>query len=371
MNTTDVQRNDTSDPSATTVDLKFEAVVIPVSDVDRAMEFYGSLGWRRDADFGFDNGFRVVQFTPPGSGCSVQFGTNITSAAPGSAQGLYLVVSDIEAARDELATRGVEVSEVFHAGTPGAQFQPDGTSGRVTGPARRSLQLRLLRHVQRPGRERLAAPGDHDPSARAGRRRRDVFRLRQRAGQRAPAARRPPTASTRSAPGRPTRTGRTGTPRTWSRSRPGRSCRRERLRRDRVSAVGRPASTALRRWLRAGCASRSSSGSWSAASARTGRVSRRSRCCARVRRCRARARPARRAQVDVAGRAGLAGLHGVELFRRRPAALAGRPGHRPAARHGSAGRHRRGRRRGRPPHRGAHRRGDRLRPDRATDPGPA
>ena len=110
-------------------------VVIPVSDVDRAKEFYGRLGWRLDADFPFDNGFRVVQFTPPGSGCSIQFGTNITSAAPGSAQGLYLIVSDIEAARDELVARGVEVSEVFHAGTPGAQFQPDGTSGRVSGPA--------------------------------------------------------------------------------------------------------------------------------------------------------------------------------------------------------------------------------------------
>src|SRR5262249_36207664 len=92
------------------------------------------LGWRLDADFRFDNGFRVVQFTPPGSGCSVQFGTNITSGTPGSAQGLYLV-SDIEAARDELVARGVRVSEVFHAGTPGAQFQRDGTSGRVNGPA--------------------------------------------------------------------------------------------------------------------------------------------------------------------------------------------------------------------------------------------
>jgi catechol 2,3-dioxygenase-like lactoylglutathione lyase family enzyme len=122
-------------PAAATVDLKFEVVVIPVADVDRAKRFYGSLGWRLDADFAFDNGFRVVQFTPPGSGCSVQFGTNITSAAPGSAQGLYLIVSDIEAARDELVARGVEVSEVFHAGTPGAQFQPDRTSGRVSGPA--------------------------------------------------------------------------------------------------------------------------------------------------------------------------------------------------------------------------------------------
>jgi catechol 2,3-dioxygenase-like lactoylglutathione lyase family enzyme len=122
-------------PSAGKVDMKLEVVVIAVSDVDRAKRFYGSLGWRLDADFAFDNGFRVVQFTPPGSGCSVQFGTNITSAAPGSAQGLYLIVSEIEAARDELAARGAGISEVFHAGTPGAQFQRDGTSGRLSGPA--------------------------------------------------------------------------------------------------------------------------------------------------------------------------------------------------------------------------------------------
>src|SRR5258708_2396874 len=115
--------------------MKFEAVVIPVADVDRAKRFYGGLGWRLDADFAFDNGFRVVQFTPPGSEGSIQFGTNITSAAPGAAQGLYLIVSDIGAARAELVARGVEVSNVFHAGTPGAQFQPDGTSGRVSGPA--------------------------------------------------------------------------------------------------------------------------------------------------------------------------------------------------------------------------------------------
>ena len=117
------------------MDLRFEAAVIPVSDADRAKEFYRKLGWRLDADFSFDNGFRVVQFTPPGSGCSVQLGTNITSAPPGSAQGLYLIVSDIAAARAELAGRGADVSEVFHAGTPGAQFQPDGTAGRVSGPA--------------------------------------------------------------------------------------------------------------------------------------------------------------------------------------------------------------------------------------------
>ena len=117
------------------LDMKLEAVVIPVSDVDRAKKFYANLGWRLDADFPFDNGFRVVQFTPPGSGCSVQFGTKITSAAPGSARGLYLIVADIEAARNQLVAYGVKVSEVFHAGTPGAQFQPDGTSGRVSGPA--------------------------------------------------------------------------------------------------------------------------------------------------------------------------------------------------------------------------------------------
>ena len=121
--------------SATSVDMKFEAVVLPVSDVDRAKEFYTKLGWRLDADFPFDNGFRVVQFTPTSSESSVQFGMKITSAAPGSARGLYLIVSDIDAARNELIARGIEVSDVFHAGTPGAQFQPDGNSGRASGPA--------------------------------------------------------------------------------------------------------------------------------------------------------------------------------------------------------------------------------------------
>jgi len=136
MSTTQTSNEHATDtPPAAKVDLKLEVVVIPVSDVDRAKRFYGSLGWRLDADFTFDNGFRVVQFTPPGSGCSVQFGTNITSAAPGSAQGTYLIVSEIDAARDELVARGAKISEVFHAGTPGAQFQRDGTSGRVSGPA--------------------------------------------------------------------------------------------------------------------------------------------------------------------------------------------------------------------------------------------
>jgi catechol 2,3-dioxygenase-like lactoylglutathione lyase family enzyme len=131
----EVRSSDAGVGSVAKVDLKLEVVVIPVADADRAKKFYVSLGWRLDADFPFDNGFRVVQFTPPGSGCSIQFGSKITSAAPGSARGLYLIVSDIEAARKELATRGVTVSEVFHPGTPGAQFQPDDASGRVPGPA--------------------------------------------------------------------------------------------------------------------------------------------------------------------------------------------------------------------------------------------
>src|SRR2546430_1838410 len=95
---------------------KLEIVVIPVSDVDRAKEFYARLGWRLDADFAHADDFRVIQFTPPGSGCSVIFGKNVTAAAPGSAQGLYLIVSDIEAARKELLGRGVKISEIFHAG---------------------------------------------------------------------------------------------------------------------------------------------------------------------------------------------------------------------------------------------------------------
>ena len=115
-------------------DLLLEAVVIPVADVDRAKTFYVGLGWRLDADFPFDNGFRVVQLTPPGSPCSVQFGARITAAEPGTAEGLYLVVSDIEAAREELRARGAEVSEVFHPVSPGAQFSAD-ASGRAPGPA--------------------------------------------------------------------------------------------------------------------------------------------------------------------------------------------------------------------------------------------
>jgi catechol 2,3-dioxygenase-like lactoylglutathione lyase family enzyme len=100
--------------SAAKIDMKFEIVVIPVSDVDRAKQFYQNLGWRLDADYDNGSDFRVIQFTPPGSGCSVIFGKNVTGAAPGSAQGLYLIVSDIAAAREDLLGRGVKMSDVFH-----------------------------------------------------------------------------------------------------------------------------------------------------------------------------------------------------------------------------------------------------------------
>ncbi len=138
MTGTTEDRGDRADGRAAElgVDLKLEVVVIPVADVDRAKDFYGRLGWRLDADFAFDNGFRVVQFTPPGSGASLQFGSKMTSGAPGSVQNLYLIVSDIEAAREDLAARGATVSEVFHPAAPGDQFRPDPTghlSGRSSG----------------------------------------------------------------------------------------------------------------------------------------------------------------------------------------------------------------------------------------------
>jgi catechol 2,3-dioxygenase-like lactoylglutathione lyase family enzyme len=122
----------TSGPSAGNVDMKLEVVVIPVSDVDRSKEFYTGLGWRLDADFADGNGFRIVQLTPPGSPCSIQLGTKITSVAPGSAKHLYLVVPDIGAARTELVARGVEVGEVFHERSLGDRFHTD---GRISGPA--------------------------------------------------------------------------------------------------------------------------------------------------------------------------------------------------------------------------------------------
>jgi catechol 2,3-dioxygenase-like lactoylglutathione lyase family enzyme len=133
MSSVDVSsRSAAGAPPVEAGEFRLEAVVVPVSDVDRAKEFYSSLGWRLDADVARGDDFRIVQFTPPGSGCSIQFGTNIASAAPGSVQSLYLAVLEIEAARDELLARGVEVSGVFHEGAPGARFHDP---GRVPGPA--------------------------------------------------------------------------------------------------------------------------------------------------------------------------------------------------------------------------------------------
>ena len=118
---------------AAPVDMKLEVIIIPVSDVDLSKAFYAGLGWRLDADFQFENGFRVVQFTPLGSKCSVQFGAKLTTAEPGSVRDFSLIVSDILAARSELVSRGVAVSEVFHPAIPGAQFQPEGAESRLSG----------------------------------------------------------------------------------------------------------------------------------------------------------------------------------------------------------------------------------------------
>jgi catechol 2,3-dioxygenase-like lactoylglutathione lyase family enzyme len=114
--------------------MRLEVVVIPVSDVDRAKAFYIGLGWRLDADFPGDDGFRVVQVTPPGSGCSIIFGSGVTSAKPGSADGLQLVVDDIEKARAELVDHGVDVSDVFH--DAGGVFHHADNVARAAGPAK-------------------------------------------------------------------------------------------------------------------------------------------------------------------------------------------------------------------------------------------
>jgi catechol 2,3-dioxygenase-like lactoylglutathione lyase family enzyme len=113
----EISKNEaTTNADTTPAEMKLEVVIVPVSDVDRAKEFYSKLGWRLDGDFTAGDDWRGVQFTPPGSACSVIFGKNVTTAAPGSAQGLYLAVSDIESARKELLGRGIEVSELFHGG---------------------------------------------------------------------------------------------------------------------------------------------------------------------------------------------------------------------------------------------------------------
>jgi catechol 2,3-dioxygenase-like lactoylglutathione lyase family enzyme len=132
MSTTDASNTSTETPARGTIDMKLEVVALPVSDIDRAKSFYQSLGWRLDADFDLGEGARIVQFTPTHSECSIGFGTGMTKAAPGSAEHLELVVSDIEAAREDLMNRGVDVSEPFHRG-------PDG-AGPGLDPERRSYQ---------------------------------------------------------------------------------------------------------------------------------------------------------------------------------------------------------------------------------------
>jgi catechol 2,3-dioxygenase-like lactoylglutathione lyase family enzyme len=134
MSTNEVSRSDAAaSSSAATIDMKLEVVVIPVSDVDRAKEFYSRLGWRLDADRSAGNSFRLVQFTPPGSNSSVQFGVNLTSAAPGSAQAMILAVPDIVAARKELIARGIDASDVFHCDV-GTACRFVGVGNRVGGP---------------------------------------------------------------------------------------------------------------------------------------------------------------------------------------------------------------------------------------------
>jgi catechol 2,3-dioxygenase-like lactoylglutathione lyase family enzyme len=134
------------------MDMKFEIVVLPVSDVDRAKRFYLSLGWRLDADFAAGDDYRVIQFTPPGSECSVIFGKNVTAAAPGSSQGLYLIVPDIEAARKELLGRGVKISEVFHGGTAYSGTDEPYLFGRlrVSGPDPKHASYRSFASFRDP-----------------------------------------------------------------------------------------------------------------------------------------------------------------------------------------------------------------------------
>jgi catechol 2,3-dioxygenase-like lactoylglutathione lyase family enzyme len=216
--------------------MKFEIVVIPVSDVDRAKRFYGGLGWRLDADFASGDGWRVIQFTPPGSGSSVIFGKNVTAAAPGSAQGLYLIVPDIEAARHELLGRGVEISEVFHdAGDLYAGTNEPYLFGRVrvSGPDPEHRSYRSYASFSDPDGNgwllqevtaRLPGRVDTDVT---------TFTSRPNSRARFDVPRRH-TASTRSGQAASVmRTGQPGMPSTSSTSTPASRCRSERRRRSR------------------------------------------------------------------------------------------------------------------------------------------
>ena len=184
MSTVESATRDASVPKvAKKVDLKLEVVVIPVADVDRSKQFYERLGWRLDADFAFDNDFRVIQFTPPGSAASIQFGTKITAADPGSAQGLYLIVSDIEAAWGELARLGVEISKPFHPGAPGAQFAQD-RADRLSGPASDHATYGSFATFSDPDGNAVAPAGGHPATSRSHRRDRDHIRIHAGPGER-------------------------------------------------------------------------------------------------------------------------------------------------------------------------------------------
>jgi len=166
------------------IDLRLEVVVIPVTDVDRAKRFYGRLGWRLDADFGGPDDYRVVQFTPPGSTCSIQFGRRLTTAAPGSAQNLYLIVSDVVAARAALIEHGAEVSKVIHRAGPGTAALP--------GPDPQRQSYASFASFQRSRWQQLARAGGHSAPARESRPRDDICvpdRPRRRASARGVRAR--------------------------------------------------------------------------------------------------------------------------------------------------------------------------------------
>jgi predicted enzyme related to lactoylglutathione lyase len=213
-------------PKARGIDMKLEIAVIPVSDVDRAKAFYSKLGWRLDADFADGDDFRVIQFTPPGSGASIIFGKNVTTAAPGSAQGLYLIVSDLEAARKELINRGIGVSEAFPAQPACTQAQTSpiclaGTASAVRIPSMaataRSPRSRIRTATAGCSRKSPRdCPDALTPTRRSPRR----ANSRPRSGVRGPRM-----ASTRRSSASTMRIGRTGMPTTWSASRPASSRR--------------------------------------------------------------------------------------------------------------------------------------------------
>ena len=227
MNSTQVESEALIDSTrACTVDMKLEVVVIPVSDVDRAKRFYGDLGWRLDADFAKGDDFRGVQFTPPGSPCSIHFGKGVTHGCAGLGAGpVSRRVRHRGSARRAARSR--------RRGERGVPRRP-GRSRPQSGPASDAAQLRLVRHVQRSGRQPLVAAGGHRAIARTrGREAHDIHARRPSLPPRC-GARRPRTASTRSSSASTTRTaGRTGTRSTSSPSRPAKSCRSDQAERQR------------------------------------------------------------------------------------------------------------------------------------------